>query len=74
MTELEKALYADVAWLKGVLEGRRSPSLGGHGHSDKVLMDAARELKGTLDKYLEAERVKDFTAEDLEAERNGGRR
>lgn len=52
MTELEKALYADVSWLKGVMEGRRNPSPGAKGHSDTVLRTAAQELHVTLSKYL----------------------
>ncbi len=70
----EKALYADVAWLKGVLEGRLNPSPGGRGLPDESLVEAARECRESCDRLLEAFRTKSWTPEDFEAERNGGGR
>lgn len=74
MTELEKALYADVCWLKGVLEDRTVDRPAFRERADIAMKDAATELHSTLSKYMAHERTKDFTAEDYEAERMGGQR
>lgn len=50
MSELEKALYADVVWLKTKLEER----LAGQTHRLAVI-NAGRELELTLRRYLSLE-------------------
>lgn len=70
MNELEKAMYADVSWLRGLMLGWQTGTMTNH----ERIVAGARELKATLDGYLEQERTKDWTPEDHEAERMGGKR
>ena len=44
MTELEKALYADVAWLRGVLEGRDRLQACNRRRQEAVVLSAARRF------------------------------
>lgn len=53
MTELEKALYADVCWLKKKLEQQREATKAdAHASARAEVLGAALEISGVLGKYL----------------------